>query len=88
MLTTALELLQQVSPVNRPAHTVIDLLRLAQDLDAVDWLAEHAEPLLSVLPPDGLLRLRPTDISWLRSIVHNESLLADLDRIRSRWHRT
>ncbi|MGW4823480.1 NACHT N-terminal helical domain 7-containing protein [Streptomyces sp. NPDC004227] len=88
VLTTALELLQQVSPVNRPAHTVIDLLRLAQDLDAVDWLAEHAEPLLSALPPDGLLRLRPTDISWLRSIVHNESLLADLDRIRSRWHRT
>ncbi|MFH9431914.1 helix-turn-helix domain-containing protein [Streptomyces sp. NPDC017615] len=88
VLTTALELLQQVSPVNRPTHTVIDLLRLAQDLDAVDWLAEHAEPLLSAFPPVGLLRLRPTDVSWLRSVVHDESLLADLDRICSHWRRT
>ncbi|MEV7203461.1 NACHT N-terminal helical domain 7-containing protein [Streptomyces griseoluteus] len=88
ILTTALELLQQVPPANRTAHTVIELLRLAQDLDAADWLAEHAEPLLSALAPDGLLRLRPTDINWLRPAVRNESLLAELDQIRSRWHRT
>jgi transcriptional regulator with XRE-family HTH domain len=88
VLTTALELLQQVPAANRPAHTVIDLLRLARDLDADDWLAEHAEPLLNAIPPDGLLRLRPTDISWLRPILHSDSLLAELERIRSSWHST
>ncbi|MEG8281208.1 hypothetical protein Q5694_33805 [Streptomyces sp. AHA2] len=88
VLTTALELLQQIPSANRPAHIVIELLRLAKDLDASDWLSEHAEPLLEALPPDGLLRLRPTDIDWLRPTIHNESLLAGLDRIRSLWHRT
>jgi hypothetical protein len=88
VLTTALELLQQVPSANRPAHTVIELLRLARDLNATAWLAEHAEPLLEALPPGGLLRLRPTDISWLRFTIHSKSLLAELDRIRSCWHRT
>ncbi|MFE4214201.1 helix-turn-helix domain-containing protein [Streptomyces sp. NPDC056844] len=87
VLVTALELLQQVPSASRPAHTVIELLRLARDLNAGAWLAEHAEPLLDALPPEGLLRLRPTDISWLRSTIHGESLLAELDRICSYWHR-
>ncbi|MFE6475659.1 NACHT N-terminal helical domain 7-containing protein [Streptomyces rochei] len=88
VLTTALDLLQQVPSSDQPAHMVIDLLRLAQDLNATDWLAEHAEPLLQALLPDGLSRLRPTDISWLRFFIHSESLLAELDRIHSSWHRT
>lgn len=88
VLVTALGLLHQVPPAKRPAKTVIELLRLARDLDAANWLAEHAEPLLSALGPDGLLRLRPTDISWLRPAVRNENLLADLDRIRDCWRRT
>ncbi|MBJ6636941.1 hypothetical protein H4K36_01345 [Streptomyces sp. DHE7-1] len=88
VLTTALELLQQVPLADRPAQTVIELLRLARDLNAADWLADHAEPLLSALTPDGLLRLRPTDVSWLRSTINSERLLAELDRIRSCWQRT
>ncbi|MFI1487981.1 helix-turn-helix domain-containing protein [Streptomyces sp. NPDC020747] len=87
-LTDALDLLHQIPPANRPPHAVVGLLRLARDLDADDWLTEHAEPLLRTLTPEGLLRLRPTDINWLSPVVRDERLLTDLDHIRRRWHQT
>ncbi len=48
---------------------MVGLLRLARDLGADDWLAQHAAPLLKTLTRDGLHRLRPTDVDWLQPLI-------------------
>ncbi|MGI5380613.1 hypothetical protein ACQEV2_41705 [Streptomyces sp. CA-251387] len=83
-LTEASTLLERL-PHPRPPQAVIGLLRLARDLGADDWLAQHAEPLLKTLTPDGLQRLRPTDIDWLQPLVRDATLLDELNLITRRW---
>ncbi|MER6385464.1 ATP-binding protein [Streptomyces sp. NPDC001250] len=83
-LTEGIILLERI-PHPKPPQAVVGLLRLAQDLGADDWLAQHAEPLLQTLTRDGLHRLRPTDIDWLQPLVRDESLLAELNLVTRQW---
>ncbi|MFJ9828757.1 helix-turn-helix domain-containing protein [Streptomyces sp. NPDC101160] len=76
--------LPDVPSVERPRLTV-ELLRLARELGRVDWLAEHAEPLLLTLDLAALGRLRPTDVDALMPLVHDTALVHLLDRIRVVW---
>lgn len=83
-LTEANTLLERL-PHPRPPQAVIGLLRLARDLGADAWLAQHAEPLLKTLTPDGLQRLRPTDIDWLQPLVCDVTLLDELNLVTRSW---
>ncbi|BAC67924.1 MULTISPECIES: NACHT domain-containing protein [Streptomyces] len=84
VLTEGITLLERI-PHPRPPQAVVGLLRLARDLGADDWLAQHAEPLLKTLTHDGLHRLRPTDVDWLQPLVHDASLLDELNLVTRRW---
>ncbi|MFI6407651.1 NACHT domain-containing protein [Streptomyces sp. NPDC050548] len=84
VLTEGSTLLERI-PHPRPPQAVVGLLRLARDLGADDWLARRAEPLLKTLTRDGLQRLRPTDVDWLRPLVHDATLLDELNLLTRRW---
>ncbi|UXX97326.1 hypothetical protein N7U49_46665 [Streptomyces sp. AD2-2] len=68
VLTEGITLLERI-PHPRTPQAVVGLLRLARDLGADDWLAQHAAPLLKTLTRDGLHRLRPTDVDWLQPLI-------------------
>ncbi|RZB19609.1 hypothetical protein StrepF001_12850 [Streptomyces sp. F001] len=80
VLTEGITLLERI-PHPRPPQAAVGLLRLARDLGADDWLAQHAESLLITLSRGGLQRLRPTDVDWLQTIVRDASLLAELSTV-------
>ncbi|MYQ48981.1 hypothetical protein GTW40_28830 [Streptomyces sp. SID4985] len=84
-LAAALTLLGHIPEDRRPPTLMIGLLRLARDLGADDWLAVHAERLLLTLDRDGLWQLRPTDVDWMRPVVRDRGLRAELDRVVAAW---
>ncbi|MEU4154126.1 helix-turn-helix domain-containing protein [Streptomyces sp. NPDC026659] len=84
-LAAALTLHDHIPEDRRPPTLVIGLLRLARDLGADDWLAVHAERLLLTLDQDGLWQLRPTDVDWMRPVVRDRGLRAELDRVVAAW---
>ncbi|MBK3531470.1 hypothetical protein JHN61_19885 [Streptomyces sp. MBT67] len=85
VLEEAHGLLEAVGGAGSSPATVIGLLRLACELGAEDWLAEHAEPLLQGLEPAVLLTLRATDADALRPVVGDPRILKALRTVEGVW---
>ncbi|MCD2463728.1 hypothetical protein MBT42_09170 [Streptomyces sp. MBT42] len=85
LLDEAREEAARVPGQARSPETVVGAVRLARELGRDDWLAEHAETLLSTLGPAALGLLRPSDVEFLRPLVTDTGLLAVFGRIEEVW---
>ncbi|WP_159403663.1 XRE family transcriptional regulator [Streptomyces sp. NRRL S-646] len=66
-------------------EVLIDLLRLAAELDLRDWLSAHADDILGALPLEAFGLLRPSDLRPLRAALPNGAYEAEFREVEWTW---
>ncbi|OPG01935.1 hypothetical protein B1R27_34870 [Streptomyces sp. GKU 895] len=69
---------------SRPA-ALVDLLRLAAELDLGHWLSAHAAEILSALPAEAFGLLRPSDLGPLRAALEKGEYEAEFQEVERTW---
>ncbi|MBB4715572.1 hypothetical protein BJ965_005454 [Streptomyces luteogriseus] len=74
----------QEAAARRPA-ALVDLLRLAVELDLHDWLSAHTSEILDALPAEAFGLLRPSDLRPLRAVLQKGAYEAQFREVEWVW---